>query len=220
MYNHKSSYSQCGEDRIIAFLFKAMKISKPFYIDIGAYDPYKDSNTAIFYEEGASGINIEPNLERYNIFLEKRKRDKNLNVGIADKKGKMKFYKLSSDQMNTFVEEKAKDLVESQEMEIKNAVDIDVITFNELMETHCNGKVPDLVSLDTEGMDLKILKSISWENYSPLILCVETASYSRNGTEGKYDEIISLLESKGYLNYADTRINNIFIRKDKYIGHS
>ena len=61
---------------------------------------------------------------------------------------------------------------------------------------------------------------INWDKYSPLIICVETASYSRNGTETKYEEIISYLESKGYLNYADTRINTIFIKKDRYVEHN
>ena len=220
MKSPEPSYSQCGEDRILTFLFKTLKIKKPFYIDIGAYDPYEDSNTAIFYEKGANGINIEPNYERYGNFLEKRKRDTNLNIGISNKKGKMKFYKLSSDKMNTFVEEKANNLVNTNNIEIKEVVEVETITFNELMETYCKNIVPDLLSLDVEDMDLKILKSVDWDKYSPLTICVETASYSRNGTEEKYQEIISFLESKGYLNYADTRINTIFVRKDKYIGHN
>ncbi|MFM7886227.1 MAG: glycosyltransferase family 2 protein, partial [Pseudanabaena sp.] len=56
----KMSYSQCGEDLIIQFIFSSLGISKPSYIDIGAYDAHKLSNTAVFYEQGSRGINIEP----------------------------------------------------------------------------------------------------------------------------------------------------------------
>lgn len=219
MDNSKPSYSQCGEDRILAFLFKVLKIDKPFYIDIGAYDPYKDNNTAIFYENGASGINVEPNIDNYKRIVEKRERDVNLNLGISDKGGKQRFYKLSSDQMNTLLKENANGLVNSQGMAIEEVIEIETITFNELMERCCNGVNIDLLTLDTEGMDLRILKSIDWDKYAPLIICVESASYSRSGEEEKDEELIQFLESKGYLNYADTRINNIFVDKSRYVGH-
>lgn len=56
----KISYSQCGEDLIVSFIFNRLGILNPNYIDIGAHHPYKLSNTAFFYESGSRGINIEP----------------------------------------------------------------------------------------------------------------------------------------------------------------
>jgi hypothetical protein len=56
----KKSFSQSGEDLIIDFIFNALGISRPSYIDIGAHHPYYLNNTAIFYLRGARGINIEP----------------------------------------------------------------------------------------------------------------------------------------------------------------
>jgi FkbM family methyltransferase len=216
--NPEPSYSQCGEDRILAFLFKNLKITTPFYIDIGAYDAYEDSNTAIFYETGAKGINIEPNIERYRKLLEQRKRDVNLNVAISGKKGKHKFYKLSSDKMNTLLKEKADELVKTQKKKILDVIEVKTITFNELMEKYCQKQEVDLLNTDAEDMDLEILKSIDWNKYTPLVICAETASYARDGTEVKYSEIIHFLESKGYMIFADTRINTIFVKKDKYVG--
>jgi FkbM family methyltransferase len=218
---YQKSYSQCGEDMILAFIFyKALKIKKPTYLDIGAYDPYEDSNTAIFYKNGSKGINVEPSSERYKKIAEKRKRDINLNLGVSNKEGFADFYIVSSEKMSTLVKPKAKKLFVSHKMNIKKSVRIKVTTINKIIEEYCKGICPDLLSLDAEGMDLAILRSINWKRYSPTVICTETASYSTNGNEKKDARLISYLESKGYMVYADTRINTIFIKEDKYINHS
>lgn len=54
-------YSQCGEDKIVDLLFKKLSITNPSWLDIGAGDPSVLSNTAMFYEMGLRGVNIEPN---------------------------------------------------------------------------------------------------------------------------------------------------------------
>jgi glycosyltransferase involved in cell wall biosynthesis len=56
----KISYSQCGEDIIIDFLLTWLKIKNPTYLDIGANDPVKLSNTYYFYKKGSRGVLIEP----------------------------------------------------------------------------------------------------------------------------------------------------------------
>ena len=55
------SYSQSGEDLIIRFIFESLKILKPNYLDIGAFKPFELSNTALFYENGCTGVLVEPN---------------------------------------------------------------------------------------------------------------------------------------------------------------
>ena len=60
--NYKQiSYSQCGEDLIMNFIFNNLRIEKPSYIDIGAHHPFWLSNTFFFYKKGSKGINIEAN---------------------------------------------------------------------------------------------------------------------------------------------------------------
>lgn len=215
----KKSYSQCGEDRIIDFLFRAMKVSKPSYIDIGAFDPFKDSNTALFYEDSSRGINIEPDSEKFKKFLIERPCDINLNIGISEKNGSAELFKISSGKMSTIKKERAEELVLTENKKISGKEKIELKNINEIIEKYCNGVFPDFLSIDTEGTDLEILKSINWEKSSPLIICAETASYSTNGNEEKDKELISCLEGKGYLVYADTRINTIFVKKEKYVNH-
>ncbi len=73
---------------------------------------------------------------------------------------------------------------------------------------------PDFLSLDAEGIDEIVLQSIDYKDNFPKVICVETISFSTVGRGKKNKKIISFLEEKGYLLYADTNINSIFVKKD------
>jgi hypothetical protein len=62
-----------------------------------------------------------------------------------------------------------------------------------------------------EGWDYEILSAIDFDNTSPTIICVESISFSANGNGVKDERINSLLSEKGYIFYADTNINSIFV---------
>ena len=58
---YRKSYSQCGEDIIVARLLRDMGIDMPFYVEIGTNDPVIFNNTYFFYRRGAHGVCVEPN---------------------------------------------------------------------------------------------------------------------------------------------------------------
>ena len=103
----KIIYSQCGEDLIIKHIFDSLRIPRPSYLDIGAYHPFSLNNTALFYLQGCRGINIEPNIKNFKPFLNYRKRDVNLNVGIAEKPGFLNYYEMNVPTLNTFSKKEA-----------------------------------------------------------------------------------------------------------------
>ncbi len=87
-YNRKResgtlSYSQCGEDLIVQYIFSLRGVLKPTYLDIGAHHPFALSNTAIFYMKGCRGVNVEANPDLFRFFKRHRLRDINLNLGIG-----------------------------------------------------------------------------------------------------------------------------------------
>jgi FkbM family methyltransferase len=215
----KNSYSQSGEDLIIKYIFEALNVKKPYYMDIGAHHPFKFSNTALFYESGCQGINIEPDPNLFKLFKKYRKRDINLNIGVSDKPGELLFYVMSSQTMNTFSIQEAEDLVSNHGFTITKKIKVQVDTISNIVKNHLNGKKLDLLSVDVEGMDLQILKSIEFTEFFPTVICVETISFSTKGLGIKDLSIKFFLESKGYMKYADTYINTIFVRKDKWCNH-
>src|SRR6056297_1825951 len=78
----KRSFSQSGEDMILNNLFANIK--KGVYIDLGANDPYFQSNTQYFYELGWKGINIDANPDSIKRLKKIRKRDINIVALIAN----------------------------------------------------------------------------------------------------------------------------------------
>jgi FkbM family methyltransferase len=211
---YKRTYSQNGEDRIIWFIFSALGIKKPSYIDIGAHDPVYASNTALLHDNGSVGISIEPNPFLFKKFLRMRREDINLNMGIADKNGILDFYIMNGAALSTFSKEEAERMARDYGHTIVQILPVEVKTVAEVIQTYAHGVFPDFLSLDVEGLDESILHSINWSGSRPKVICVETISYSpkRDGVKNK--ALIAYLESQGYLLVADTYINSIFVDKE------
>ena len=70
--------------------------------------------------------------------------------------------------------------------------------------------------MDAEGVDLAILRSIDFGKYRPCIVCVETLTYSDAGGGRKIGEIDTLMRAAGYMRYADTFINSIYVDEERW----
>lgn len=213
----KNSFSQSGEDLIVRFIFEALKIRKPSYLDIGAHHPFYLSNTAYFYENGSDGINIEPDPILFKEFIKERKNNINLNIGITDKEDELDFYILNPPSLNTFSKEEAERFEKEHGYKIVKVVKVQVNTIANIIEKYCNGIFPQFLSLDAEGLDEQILYSIDYNITAPIVICVETISFSTSGRGVKNHDLINFLENKGYMVYANTYINTIFVQKKYWI---
>lgn len=209
----RESFSQSGEDMIVDFIFKAKGIELPSYIDIGANDPMHLSNTAYFYEKGCTGINIEPNPILYKRIKNKRKKDINLNIGLGEKSGFLDFYVMDSDTMSSFSKENVEELCKKYSFSVKEIVPVEVKTINEVCDVYWGGRYPDYISLDVEGMDWQILNSMNFQRAGAYVICVETVEYTDGLDGGKDKDIIEFMTDNGYIVYADTHINTIFVKK-------
>lgn len=199
-------YSQFGEDIIILNIFIRMNIDRPSYLDLGAHHPFHISNTALMYERGSRGINVEPNPDLINAFEIMRPSDINLCAGVAPKNGILKFYRCASllgSGKNSFI----KTLSEEQGRSI--AMDVPVYTVTEIVERHADGIFPDFLSVDVEGMDYDILESIDFDKSFPKVICVEMFS----GAKGQLDsapKIKNLLKDRYFL-HSQAGANGIFV---------
>jgi len=209
----KSFFSQCGEDVLIDYIFKLRGIQQPSYIDLGANHPYYLSNTAIFYERGCRGINIEANPQLFENFKNYRPEDINLNIGISDKEEELDFYIMTDNTLSTFSKTECDSMILNGKvlMEIKK---IKLTTLSNILVTYFDNKFPDFLSIDVEGMDFKILQSINFGQTFPKIICCEAAEYSPIGAGARRDELIAFLVSKGYYEYANTNLNAIMVKNE------
>lgn len=103
------SFSQCGEDMIVDFIFRALGVTSITYLDVGAYRPIEFNNTYYFYLQGCRGANVEPNPALHEELVRGRPRDINLRLGVAGKEEKGRpFFVMSTPTLSTFSESEAK----------------------------------------------------------------------------------------------------------------
>lgn len=200
--SYVKSYSQLGEDVVVRHVFRKLGIEHPTYIDIGANDPQRFNNTALLYETGSRGIMIEPDPDVFKEIVRKRTCDINLNIGISDTDGEADFYLCNDDKRSTFSKEEVESITRDIPFLTFQVMKIKTHTIGFVIAEQCGGVFPDFLSLDVEGLDYMVLKSIDYEKSAPKVICVETA-YS-------YDEIDQFLVSKGYTRISTTFLNSIY----------
>lgn len=211
------SFSQCGEDRMVDFIFRARGLEHPTYMDIGAHHPTYLSNTALFHAMGCRGVNIEPDPTLFEAFPRERVGDVNLNIGIAERSEERDFFILNAKTLNTFSREGMEEIVEKHpHFHVERVAKVRTEPLQSIVDLYCGGRFPDFLSLDVEGLDEQILSSILPEN-APKVVCVETIGYAEDGTGRKSTKILDLMKRKGYMVFGDTNINTIFVRRDFWI---
>lgn len=204
-YNHSlKSYAQEGEDIILNSIFK--NVQKGFYVDVGAHHPMKYSNTYFFYKKGWNGINIDAMPGSMKLFNKIRKRDINLEMGVAKEEGVLDYYMFKEPALNGFLSsEEAK----SKKSDILRCKKIFVLPLSKILDKHLKkGKKIDFLSVDVEGLDLDVLKSNNWEKYKPEVILVEIRS--NDYSELTNDEVHKFLQNKNYSLIAKTRLNAIY----------
>jgi FkbM family methyltransferase len=209
----RRSYSQCGEDMIARFVFDALKIARPSFIDIGAHHPTYLNNTYALYEAGSRGVNIEPDPDLFSRFPAERPQDTNLNIGIGQRPGTLEFYVMSARTLNTFSADEARAASEKGRARIERTLSLPVRPVGEVLAEHFAAAAPDFLSLDVEGLDLEILKAWDFRRWRPRLACVETIVYGGERGSGQRDDIASHLLDCGYFSYAHTHVNTLFVDK-------
>jgi FkbM family methyltransferase len=213
MFQPQKSYSQTGEDLLIKNILSNLGVTKPNYLDIGAYHPTFISNTYLFYKLGGRGVIIEPDPLRSKIFLRTRPGDIFINSGVGNTDGVMDYYQL--DALSTF-SQLEKEQMEAKGYRFNKTLKVSVVGINNILKRYFADRPLDLVSIDTEGYEMTIFKSWDFDNCRPKVMCVESVEHSPNLFLVKKDqEIINFLQSKHYSILCDTINNLIFV--DNYL---
>jgi FkbM family methyltransferase len=212
----KKSYAQSGEDAICAYIIMALgkRIEECSYIDLGANHAKEISNTYWFYKNGARGVLVEANPDLIPELKFWRNSDVILNKIISDKqKSVEKINIMSGNGLSTTDDDATKEILEiNTSLKVVKTVEIETITVHEIIENYL-GKNPDILNIDVEGSELKVIESIDFKKYRPLIIIIENIPYRPYLVVGKRqtDKSLMILKENGYIEYAFTGINAILI---------
>lgn len=215
-----NTYSQAGEDAIAHYFFTTQGIQKPTYLDIGTNKPIYGNNTFLFYKRGSRGVCIEADPSLMPDIIKHRKGDVCLNAGVTfDDRKNADFYVFDEPAHNTLSKEEAEYRNSVSQFKINKVINIPLININELIKEQFD-KAPNFMSLDVEGVDFEILKSLDFNRHRPDLICVETITFSLENKEEKMPEIMEYMKSKNYIVYADTHINTLFVDKRYFPTYS
>ncbi|HEX5425751.1 MAG TPA: FkbM family methyltransferase [Candidatus Acidoferrales bacterium] len=148
--------------------------SAGFYIDVGAHHPFRFSNTCYFYRRGWRGLNIDANPSAIDEFRKYRPSDLNLCLGIAEKPGRLTFYRFNESALDTFDPTLAEERSAFPGYHLIDRLEVTVRRLDEVLAEHLSYQQRiDFLSVDVEGLDLQVLKSNDWSRFRPRVLLVE-----------------------------------------------
>lgn len=196
----KSTYASNKED-IIMLEYMLTKHTDFSYIDIGVCHPVVRNNTYLFYEKGfTNGVLVEPNTEMCRMAAEYRPGNIVVNLGAASVPTNEKFtyyYDSMHPGLNTF----CKDVAIHRGMDW-NFKEVPIKDINTIIAENF-AAYPNVLDLDTEGMDYELLTHLDFKKYPIDVICVENSSGGRIG---------KLLLEKGYRLLDITEENEIYVR--------
>ena len=197
-------FSQTGEDKLLS-----VYLPEPngCYIDVGAGQPVRGSNTYYFYKRGWNGILIDPlrfNQKLNSIF---RKRDIKLESLIADQNEFLDFYEFYPGEYSTTVKKVADNLIE-RNIRLKNSYKVRCFPLGSL-DILMKPIEPSLISIDVEGMDLNVLSSNNWEKITPRVICIEEDPIIQSESE-----IAKYLKTVGYRYIDSTGLSSIYVHEE------
>jgi FkbM family methyltransferase len=164
------NYSQTGEDAVIRSLLDETRPG--VYVDVGCHDPIRCSNTLSLYLHGWRGINIDANPRLIERFKAVRRRDIAVCAVISDQEREMTFHEFDDELVSTVSEEVLPQWQSKWRKRGERLVR--TRTLESVLRENLEPTVDiGLLSVDVEGHDLAVLRSVDLNVFRPKLIVVE-----------------------------------------------
>ncbi len=167
-------FSEAGQDMLVKDnFFKNQKSG--FFIEIGAFDGIEGSNCYHFEKfMNWQGIAIEASPLQFEK-LKKNRNCKLMNVAVGYENKQVEFYEVSEgftqmSGINNQNFQNSLERIKKNSDSIINKINIECKTFENLIPSDQN---IDLISIDIEGNEFEVLKSIDFDKYKIKVIILE-----------------------------------------------
>lgn len=206
------SYSQEGEDMILKYIFGDKPIG--YYVDVGAHHPKRFSNTYYFYKKGWNGINIDAMPGSMRSFKRFRPRDINIEKPISNTNQVLRYYAFNEPALNGFSKKLSEERDGINNYRILFTKDIQTYTLDDILDKYLPKKqIIDFLSIDVEGLDFDVLKSMNLKKYKPRVILIEILGSSL--IEIQQNPICDFLVKRDYTLYAKA-VNSIIFKSNSF----
>lgn len=192
-------YSQEGQDRYLdEYVFK--QIENGFFVDVGAHDGIMFNNT-LFFEKNRNwiGINIEPIEDVYKKLTLNRPKCINFQCAVTNQNGKANFIKNEgyTEMLSGLEETYDKRHIQRLNRELQTysgtseVIKVDTMKLSTIFDI-CGITKIDYLSIDTEGAEFEVIKSIDFDK-----VYIDVIGFENNYQDSS-QKIVQYLENKNY----------------------
>jgi len=204
-----NTWGQYGQPAYIDEVFFKGQVKDGFFIEAGADDFETDSNTLLFeLHHNWTGILVEPNPTIFPKGFSKQRKvwGSSTCLAIQPRPHVSPFsQKVTMGGMAGLVSEADE---QSYDMQCFPLYSLILATGN---------RTVNYLSLDIEGAEFLVLKTIPWDKVDIEVISLET-NHVGEVFPGSQREVREYLEERGYVMAATVEIDDIFVRRDLYEG--
>ena len=217
-------YGQSGQDSIIRQFFKSINIEKGVFVDVGALDGVKMSNTYLLESEDKwAGICIEAHPD-YGVKLKKNRKCKTFVCAAGDRNNiKCKFRANYIGSLSTLNFDIAKNNFASgvwgkaycADKETKKihgytngTIEVTMRTIDSIIED-CKFEKVNFLTIDIDGSEIYAFKKCSLDRWQPELLCLEHTILP--------NEISKFASDYGYYFARKIGADSLFVKDTRHI---
>lgn len=209
LYKNNKKFSQSGQDAFVLNYFDNKR--NGIFVDIGANDGVSLSNTYYLEKElGWTGICFEPIPALFEQ-LNKNRSCINIMAGVSDSESTEKFTYVDGPShmlsgMSKEYDPRHKQRIEFEVQKYGGKIvelELKCVVLNDVLQEH-NMFYIDYLSLDTEGNEFKILKTIDFDKFHIQVMSIENNYNDAFQTE--------FIISKGYRFQGRLEADEIFTK--------
>ena len=196
------NFSQLGQDLEVLKFYNNKRDG--FFIEIGACDGIEFSNTYLLEKDyNWKGICVEPTPKKFKLLVENRPNSLCWSKPVYNTSNMDVVFDLAENHLLSGITDHIyyKHIVNTN----KSQVTLKSISFSDLLEQSDSPFFIDYLSLDTEGSELEILKSVDFTKYTFGLIDVE-----HNYEEPRRSQIRELLTSNGYVYLRANHVDDCY----------
>uniref|UniRef100_A0A2P2HWA2 Protein Star-like n=2 Tax=Hirondellea gigas TaxID=1518452 RepID=A0A2P2HWA2_9CRUS len=196
-------FSQKGQDEVVAKIFKNKKGG--YFMEAGALNGERYSNTLFLERElGWTGLLVEPAPDSFEELLLKHRKSIALNACLAPTEIATELLLRKGNSVNAL-----NNIVDKpQNSSHASTIKVPCFPFYTVLLAAGNPTI-DFLSLDIEGPELKVLKTIPWDKVKIRLIGVEM-NHIPEGEEA----LRQYLKDQGYTFYKMVEIDGYFYKDD------
>jgi FkbM family methyltransferase len=195
-----TTYSQLEQDKSVLAHYQFKR--NGYFIEVGANDGISFSNTYLLEKDyGWTGICVEPLPDKFEQMVKRRPESICVQKAVFSQSDLILDFTVAN-MFSGLV-----DFIDChREGRVSNKIKVTTITMDDLLKQSHAPNFIEYLSIDTEGTELEVLKSIDHSTYKFGIIHLE-----HNGVEPRRTDMRKLLESKGYKYSRENRWDDEYV---------